>query len=123
MYYLTSISILWMQKSDGVESVSLTMVPTYGTIKQKRIAMLSVNQFRANLKQYVDQAVDNHEPLEVTRKNGEAFVVMSLEDYNREQETLYVLSNSSLMGQIQESLQTYGKGKGYTPTDDELGFK
>ena len=85
--------------------------------------MLSVNQFRANLKQYVDQAVDNHEPLEVTRKNGEAFVVMSLEDYRREQETLYILGNSSLMGQILESLHTYNKSKGYTPTDDELGFE
>ena len=85
--------------------------------------MLSVNQFRANLKQYVDQAVDNHEPLQITRKNGEAFVVMSLEDYEREQETLYILSNNSLMGQIQESLQTYGKGNGYTPSTDELGFE
>jgi len=84
--------------------------------------MLSVNQFRSNLKQYVDQAIDTHEPLQVDRKNGESFVVMSLEDYEREQETLYVLSNSSLMGQIQKSLQTYGKGKGYTPTQDELGF-
>ena len=84
--------------------------------------MLSVNQFRANLKQYVDLAVDNHEPLEVTRKNGEAFVVMSLEDYKREQETLYVLGNTSLMGQIQESLNTYNAQSGYTPTSDELGF-
>ena len=82
--------------------------------------MLSVNQFRSNLKQYVDQAVDNHEPLQVSRKNGAAFVVMSLEDYEREQETLYVLSNTSLMGQIQESLQTYGKNKGYVPSKDEL---
>ena len=82
--------------------------------------MLSVNQFRANLKQYVDQAVDNHEPLQVSRKNGEAFVVMSLEDYEREQETLYVLSNTSLMGQIQESLQTYGTDKSYTPSANEL---
>jgi antitoxin YefM len=84
--------------------------------------MLSVNQFRSNLKKYVDQAIDNHEPLEVSRKNGEAFVVISQEDYRREQETLYVLNNSSLMGQIQESMQTYGNGKGYTPTDTELGL-
>ena len=75
------------------------------------------------LKQYVDQAVDNHEPLQVTRKNGEAFVVMSLEDYQREQETLYILGNSSLMGQIQESVQTYkGQADGYTPSADELEF-
>ena len=84
--------------------------------------MLSVNQFRANLKQYVDLAVDNHEPLEVGRKNGEAFVVMSLEDYQREQETLYVLGNTSLMSQIQESLKTYNTKSGHTPTSDELGF-
>ena len=85
--------------------------------------MLSINQFRANLKQYIDQVVDNHETLEVNRKNGEAFVVMSLEDYRREQETLYVLNNTSLMEQIQESLHTYGKHTGYTPTNDELGFE
>lgn len=84
--------------------------------------MLSVNQFRANLKKYVDLAVDNHEPLEVSRKNGEAFVVMSLEDYEREQETLHVLSNTSLMSQIQESLKTYNSNTGYKPTSDELGF-
>jgi len=84
--------------------------------------MLSVNQFRANLKQYVDQAVDNHETLQVSRKNGEAFVVMSLEDYEREQETLVILGNTSLMNQIQESLQTYKKGTGHIPTSEELGF-
>ena len=84
--------------------------------------MLSVNQFRSNLKQYVDLAVDNHEPLQVSRKNGEAFVVMSLEDYEREQETLYVLGNTSLMGQIQKSLKTYNTKSGHTPTSEELGF-
>ena len=84
--------------------------------------MLSVNQFRANLRQYVDLAVDNHEPLEISRKNGEAFVVMSLEDYQREQETLYVLGNTSLMKQIQASLNTYNTQSGYIPTSDELGF-
>jgi antitoxin YefM len=85
--------------------------------------MLSVNQFRANIKQYVDLAINNHEPLHVSRKNGEAFVVVSLEDYEREQETLYVLGNMSLMNQIQKSLKTYEKEKGYTPTSDELGFE
>ena len=85
--------------------------------------MLSVNQFRANLKKHVDLAVDNHEPLEVSRKNGESFVVMSLEDYEREQETLHVLSNTSLMSQIQESLKTYNSNTGYKPTSSELGFE
>jgi len=84
---------------------------------------LSVNQFRANLKQYVDDAIDNHEPLTVSRKNGEAFVVLSLEDYNREQETLFVLSNHSLMEQLEASFATYKAKKGYKPTQEALGFE
>ena len=83
---------------------------------------ISVNKFRANLKEYVDKSIENHEPLTVSRKNGEAFVVLSLDDYTREQETLYVLSNKSLMRQIEESLETYNKKSGYTPTEDELNL-
>lgn len=83
---------------------------------------LSVNQFRANLKHYVDNAVNNHEPLTVSRKNGEAFVVLSLDDYNREQETLYVLNNNSLMGQIEASFATYQKKGGYKPSSDALNL-
>jgi antitoxin YefM len=84
--------------------------------------MLSVNQFRANLKYYVDTTIENHEALTVSRKNGEDFVVLSLEDYNREQETLYVLNNNSLMGQIEESFLTYKKKSGYKPTENELNL-
>ena len=86
------------------------------------IMTISVNQFRANLKHHVDKSIENHEPLTVSRKNGEAFVILSLEDYKREQETLYVLSNKSLMGQIEESFLTYQKKSGYTPNKDELNL-
>lgn len=84
--------------------------------------MLSANQFRANLKYYVDKAVENHEPVKVNRKNGEPFVVLSLEDYEREQETLYILNNNSLMGQIEASLLTYQKNNGYKPSEAELNL-
>lgn len=83
---------------------------------------LSANQFRANLKYYVDKTIENHEPLEVSRKNGESFVVVSLEDYQREQETLYVLNNNSLMGQIENSFKTYQEKSGYMPSENELNF-
>ena len=83
---------------------------------------LSVNQFRANLKYHVDKTIDNHEALTINRKNGDAFVVMSLEDYNREQETLYVLENNSLMKQIESSLATHQTKSGYTPSENELNL-
>ena len=81
---------------------------------------LSVNKFRANLKSYVDRAIDNHEPIKVTRRKGKNFIVIGDEDWEREQETLYILQNSSLIKQITESIKTYNNGSGYRPTQKEM---
>lgn len=81
---------------------------------------LSVNTFRANLRSSVEDVINNHEPLKVTRREGKEFVVISFEDWQREQETLYVLQNTSLMKQISSSMQTHNTNKGYKPTKVEL---
>ena len=81
---------------------------------------ISVNRFRDNLKSFVEQVVNQHLPLKVTRRSGDDFVVISVEDWEREQETLYVLQNSSLMKQISESAQSHVERSGYTPTDGEM---
>lgn len=81
---------------------------------------VSVNKFRDNLKTFVEQAVSQHTPIKVTRRTGEAFVVMSADDWEREQETLHVLQNSSLMKQIADSLETHTQRTGYAPTSEEM---
>ena len=81
---------------------------------------ISVNKFRDNLKSYVEQIVTEHIPLKVTRRSGEDFVVVSADDWEREQETLFVLQNNSLMKQIEASLQSHGQKDGYRPTQDEM---
>ena len=81
---------------------------------------VSVNKFRDNLKSFVEQVVGNHLPLKVTRRSGEDFVVVGAEDWDREQETLFVLQNNDLMRQIAASVATHSKGKGYKPTTREL---
>ena len=53
---------------------------------------VSVNKFRDNLKSFVEQVVTGHLPLKVTRRSGEDFIVVSAEDWEREQETLYVFA-------------------------------
>ncbi|WP_447895733.1 type II toxin-antitoxin system Phd/YefM family antitoxin [Vreelandella sp. GE22] len=82
--------------------------------------IISVNKFRDNLKSLVEQVVNNHEPLKVTRRAGQAFVIMSAEDWEREQETLHVLQNRDLMQQIATSLDTHSRGQGYIPNDEQL---
>ncbi|UYO74638.1 type II toxin-antitoxin system Phd/YefM family antitoxin [Halomonas qinghailakensis] len=81
---------------------------------------ISVNKFRDNLKSVVEQVVSRHEPLKVTRRAGEAFVVISAEDWEREQETLHVLQNKNLMQQISDSLDTHSSKTGYKPTSEQM---
>lgn len=81
---------------------------------------VSVNRFRDNLKNFVEQVVSQHVPIKVTRRAGEDFVVIGAEDWEREQETLYVLQNSDLMKQIAASISTHTEGQGYKPTAEEI---
>ena len=81
---------------------------------------MSVNRFRSSLKAAVETVTRDHDPLRVTRRGGADFVVLSAEDWEREQETLYVLENRSLMQQIARSLESHRTGSGYRPTPEEL---
>lgn len=68
---------------------------------------MNVKRFRNHLKALVEEVVSSHKPLRVTRRGGEAFVVMSEQDWERERESLYVLQNTDLMQQIAKSMITY----------------
>lgn len=81
---------------------------------------ITVNRFRAALKNCADQAIADHEPLRVTRKQGKDFVIIGAEDWERLQETVYVLQNASLMQQIKQSAATHRNEKGYSPTEEQL---
>jgi len=81
---------------------------------------MSAHEFRSHLREAVEEVVEDHIPLRVKRRSGQDFVVVSAEDWEREQETLYVLQNKSLMAQIERSLKTHGEAKGYRPSPDDL---
>ncbi len=81
---------------------------------------LSVNKFRANLKDFVDKAIEEHQPIRVNRREGKDFIIVSAEDWEREQETLYVLRNKSLMYQIAESSLSYQNSSGVQPNLEQL---
>ena len=102
--------------------VRATALQLYGVPVRNGAIMdiISVNKFRDNLKSLVEQVISRHEPLKVTRRAGEAFVIMSAEDWEREQETLHVLQNRDLMQQIAASLETHSRSQGYTPDDEQM---
>jgi len=53
---------------------------------------VSVNQFRTKLKNFVEKTASTHVPLKVTRRGGGDFIVLSAEDWERDQETLYIFA-------------------------------
>ena len=81
---------------------------------------ISVNKFRDSLKSFVEQVINQHMPLRVTRRSGADFMVVSAEDWERDQETLYVLQNTSLMRQIAESAVTHAERTGYSPSKEQM---
>ena len=68
----------------------------------------------------MDKAIEEHKPIRVNRREGKDFIIMSVEDWEREQETLYVLQNRSLMRQVADSLISYRDNNGYKPNQEQL---
>lgn len=68
--------------------------------------------FRASLKRKLDKVTDDHDLLVVNRKgNQKDVVVMSLQDYNSMQETLYLLSSKINAEKLRIGIEQLRKGK------------
>lgn len=48
------------------------------------------------------KAIEEHQAIRINRRSGKDFIIVSAEDWERDQETLYVLRNNSLMNQVAE---------------------
>ena len=64
---------------------------------------ITANYFREHLKAAVDEVVDNHEVLRVTRRRGGDFVVLSAEDWDAVAETLHLNQVPGLVDSIKEA--------------------
>ena len=73
---------------------------------------INVTRFRETLKESLEEVVANHEPLIVTRPNGQNVVVLSYEDYAAVEETSYLLRSPANARRLKESLASYESGKG-----------
>ena len=81
---------------------------------------LSYNKFSSNIKYFVDEASRDKESIRVIRRSGKDFVVTGLAEWERLQETMYVLQNLSLIRQIMESSETHSNNTGYIPQKEEI---
>ena len=68
------------------------------------MTVLNATEARTKLYSLIDEAADTHEPIVITGKRGNA-VLMSEEDWNAIQETLYLLSVPGMRESIKEGLK------------------
>jgi antitoxin YefM len=75
---------------------------------------------RNNLTATMDKTIADHEPVIITRQNGEAVVMMSLEDFQSWEETAYLLNSPANARKLMKSLDEAARGKGRTKTLSQL---
>ena len=71
---------------------------------------LTYTDVRSNFASVMEQVCDDHEPVVITRSNKRPVVMMSLEDYESIEETLYLLRNPKNAQRLREAIQNDQKG-------------
>lgn len=72
---------------------------------------ISISNFRKNIAVSVDSVIEGHAPILLTRREGEAAVLMSAEDYRAMKETLYLLSSKANAESLYRSIAEIEAGQ------------
>jgi antitoxin YefM len=73
---------------------------------------ISYSTARANLAQMMEQVVDDHAPVIITRKNQKSVVMISLEDYQAMVETAYLLRSPHNARRLLTAIEQLENGNG-----------
>jgi len=80
---------------------------------------ISYSEARQNLSATMVKTVEDHAPILITRQNGEACVLMSLDEYNSLEETAYLLRSPSNARRLINSIESLKAGQGIEKSIDE----
>ena len=72
---------------------------------------VSYSEARHSLKNFMDEACSNHEPILITRRKSESVVLLSLEDYESLIESEYLLSSPANAARLMQSIKEAQSGK------------
>lgn len=78
------------------------------------------SELRKNLKHYLDEVINDNEPLLVHRSGNESVVVISLDEYNAIKETEYIMKSPAMMNIIRKGDDEIRRGGGEKADIDNL---
>ncbi len=73
---------------------------------------INYSDLRKNLKSTMDKIISDHEPVIITRRNGDNVVMVSYEDYAAIEETDYLLKSPKNAKRLRESIKSFENGRG-----------
>ncbi len=71
---------------------------------------ISYTDARKNLAKTMDRVNEDHAPVIITRQNGSAAVLMSLEDFNAFEETAYLMRSPVNASRLAKAVADVAKG-------------
>ncbi len=71
---------------------------------------IAYSNARKNFSAIMENVCDAHNPVIITRKNSKSVVVMSLEDYNAIEETMYLLRSPANADRLRASIAEFEDG-------------
>ena len=72
---------------------------------------ITINQAKQNIDGFIDQVIADAEPTIICDDKGQKVVILSLDEFNSWQETLYLLSNPANADHLRRSIQEDESGK------------
>ena len=73
--------------------------------------VMTYSEARAGFKQAMDDVCKHHDPTVITRQRGDHVVMMSLDDYNSMEETMYLLSSPNNAQRLMRGVEQVKAGK------------
>lgn len=93
-------------------SLGQLLPPTNAIILYMTVIPLA--EARANLSRLIDEAVRTHQRIEITRNGARAAVVLSADDFDSLMETLDILADADLVGELHQAQLEANAGDVFT---------
>ena len=83
--------------------------------------MKTVNftELRKNLRSYLDGVINNTDTVVISRENGTAAVLISMDEYNAIKETEYIMQSPATMEAIRRASDELDRGESVRQKDGE----
>ena len=72
---------------------------------------ITINQAKQDINRLIEQVISNAEPTIICNDHGQKAVLLSFDEYNSWQETLYLLSNPANAEHLRRSIKEDKSGK------------